>query len=93
MLMILMKFSFVPETFLRFFFQDEDHDQVQDSTIKFNNKSYALNIEGTHQIWWCPRKFFSKSKSCENQNSVQNQDQDQDHDITLDFNTRTTFYT
>ena len=29
----------------------------------------------------------------ENQHSVQNQDQDQDHDITLDFNTRPTFYT
>ena len=30
---------------------------------------------------------------CENQNSVQDQDQDQDDNITLDFNTRPTFYT
>ena len=37
-------------------------------------------------------KFGEAPQSfCENQNSVQNQDQD--HDITLDFNTRPTFYT
>ena len=51
MLMIFMKFSFVPKTFFRFFFQDQDYDQDQNSTMKFNNKSYPLNIEGTPQIW------------------------------------------
>ena len=51
MSMILMKFSFVPQTVFRiFFFEDQDHDHDQDSTIKFNNKSYALNIKGTHKI-------------------------------------------
>ena len=33
-----------------------------------------------------PKVFF-------NQNPVQAQDQDQDHNFTLDFSTRTTFYT
>ena len=35
-----MKFSFIRQTFFRIFFQDQD----QDSTMKFNNKSYALNM-------------------------------------------------
>ena len=37
MLIILMKFSFVPQTFLSIFFQDQD----QDSRMKFIKKSYA----------------------------------------------------
>ena len=53
MLMILM-FSFVPQTFFRIFFfqnQDQDHDQDQDFTIKFIGKSYSLYTKDTHQIW------------------------------------------
>ena len=43
MLMILMKFSSVPQTFLRFFFydQDQDHDQDQDFTMRFIEKNYS----------------------------------------------------
>ena len=37
MLMILMKFSFVPQTFLRIFFYDQD----QDFTMKFIEESYS----------------------------------------------------
>ena len=51
--------------------------------MKFNNKSYASNIKGTHQIGGVPQSLF------QNQNPVQ----DQDHNFTLDFNTRITFYT
>ena len=60
MLMILMEFSFVPQTLFRIFFQDQDHDRDHDPTIKFSNKSYALNIKITHQIWWRSTKFFFK---------------------------------
>ena len=59
MLMMLMKFSFVPQNFFRFFFL-----QDQDSTIKINNKSYALFSEYTDQIRCRSAKFLSKSKSC-----------------------------
>ena len=57
-----MKFSFVPQHFFRFFFQDQDQDQ--DSTSKIDNKSYALCFKDTHQIWCHSAKFLSKSKSC-----------------------------
>ena len=61
MLMMLMKFSFVPQNFFRFFFL---HDQDPDFMIKIHNKSYALCSKDTHQIWCRSAKFLSKSKSC-----------------------------
>ena len=62
MLMMPMKFSFVPQHFFRFFFLEQDQDQ--ESTSKINNKSYALCFKDTHQIWCRSAKFCSKSKSC-----------------------------
>ena len=62
MLMMLMKFSFVPQIFFRFSFQDQDQDQ--DFTIEINKQSYALYFKKTHQIWCRSEKFLSKSKSC-----------------------------
>ena len=52
MLMIVMKFSFVPQTFFRIFFQyqDKDHDQDQDFTMKFIGKSYSLYTKDIHEI-------------------------------------------
>ena len=61
-LMMLMKFSFVPQNFFSFFLQDQDQDQ--DSTSKINKKSYALCFKDTQQIWCRSARFFSKSKSC-----------------------------
>ena len=60
MLMVLMKFSFVPQHFYRFFFQDQDHDhdQDQDFNIEFIKKSYALNTKDSHKIWCRTTKFF-----------------------------------
>ena len=58
--MMLMKFSFVPQNFFRFFFQDQD----QDSTSKIIKKSSALCFKDTNQIWCRSAKFFSISKSC-----------------------------
>ena len=81
--MMVMKFSFVPQNFFRFFFQDQD----QDFTIKINNRSYGLCFKDTDQIWYRSAKFFL------NHNPVQDQDQEQDHDFTSDFNTRPAFYT
>ena len=80
-LMILMKFTFVPQNiFSNFFIQDQD----QCYTIKFNNKKLYL------YILKIPTKFDIVPWSfCQNQNPIQ----DQDHNFTLDFNTRTTFYT
>ena len=41
-----------------------------------------------------PTKFYVFPQSfCYNQNPVRDRDQDQGHDFTLNFNTRTTFYT
>ena len=62
MLMMLMKCSFVPQYFFRFFFPDQDQDQ--DSTSKINNKRCALCFKDTQQFWCRSAKFFSKSKSC-----------------------------
>ena len=54
-----MKFSFVPQTFFRiFFFQD------QDFTIKFIGESYSLYAKDIHQIWYRFAKFLWKSKFC-----------------------------
>ena len=89
MLMVLMKFSFVPQHFFRFFFLDQgqDHDQDQDFTEEFIKKVmlYILKIVTKFGV---PLQSF-----CGNQNSSQDQDQDQDHYFTLDFNTRPTFHT
>ena len=53
MLMILIKFSFVPQTFFRtFFFWD------QDSTMKFIDESYSLYAKDIHQIWCSSAKFL-----------------------------------
>ena len=61
LLMMLMKFSFVPQNFFIFFFQDQGQDQ--DSTSKINNKIYALCSKDTHKVWCRSAKFFSKLKS------------------------------
>ena len=61
MLMILMKFSFVPQTFFRIFFfydQDQDHEQDQDFTMKFIGESYSLYAKDNHQIWCRSAKFL-----------------------------------
>ena len=53
MLMILMKFNFVPQTFFQNFFvyQDQDQDHDQDSTIKFNNKKlYFIYQESRERL-------------------------------------------
>ena len=50
--------------------------------MKFINKSYALYIKDTHQIWCRSAKFLRESKFSGSK----------DQDFTLDFNTRPTFY-
>ena len=51
--MILMKFSFVPQTLFRiFYFQD------QDFTMKFIEESYSLYAKDIHQILFGSAKFF-----------------------------------
>ena len=82
MLMILMKFSFVPQTLFRFFFF-----RIRISSQNSLEKVIFYMLKISTKFGVAPQSF------CENQNSVQNQDQDQDHDITLDFNTRPTFDT
>ena len=83
MLMIL-KFSFVLQTFFWFFFF---RDQDQNFIMKFINISYALYTKDTPKFSVVPQSF------CRNHNPIQDQDQDQDHDVTLDLNTRSTFHT
>ena len=56
--MILIKFSFTPQTFFRFFFQDQDHDHGQDFTMKFINKTYTLYTKDAHEIWCRSEKFL-----------------------------------
>ena len=52
-LIILMKFSFVPQTFFKiFFFKD------QDFTMKFIGESYSLYAKDIHQIWCRSAKFL-----------------------------------
>ena len=83
MLMILMKFSFVPKTFFRihFFFRI----RITQCNSLEKVILHMLNIF---------KKFGHALQSfCENKNSIQDQGQDQDHGITLDFNTRPTFHT
>ena len=76
-----MKFSFVPQTFIGFFFFFRIRIALWNSLEKVI--LYILKI---------PTKFGVVPQSfCQNQNSVQ--DQDRDYDFTLNFNTRPTFYT
>ena len=80
MIMILMKFSFVPQHFARIFFF-----RIR---IRISLKKVILHmLKLSTKFGVAPQSF------CENQNSVQNQDQDQNHDMTLDFNTRPPFHT
>ena len=88
MIMILMKFRFVPQTFfIIFFFRIRMRIMCRIRISLWNSLAkvilYMLKISTKFGV--APRSF------CENQNSVQNQDQD--YDITLDFNTRPTFHT
>ena len=90
MLMILMKFSFVPQTFfIIFFFRIRISIMCRIRISLWNSSEkgilYVLKISTKFGV--APQSF------CGNQNSVQSQDQDQDRDITLDFNTRPTFHT
>ena len=89
-LMILMKFSFVLQTFFRFFFF-----RIR---IRIMTRIRISLWNSLKRVILCILKISIKfgvapQSCCENQNSVQNQDRDQDYDITLDFNTRPTFHT
>ena len=87
MLMILMNFSFVLQTFFRIFFRIRIRIMTRIRISLWNSLErvilYILKISTKFGV--APQSF------CQNQNSVQNQDQD--HDITLDFNTRPTLHT
>ena len=87
MLMILIKFSFVTQTFFRIFFFFRIMCRIRISLWNSLEKVILYMLKISTEFGVAPQSF------CENQNSVQNQDQDQDHDITLDFNTRSTFHT
>ena len=59
--MILMKFSFVVQTFVRIFFfsnQYQDYEQDQDFTMKFIGESYSLYAKDIHQIWCRSANFL-----------------------------------
>ena len=73
MLMILMKFSFVPQNFF----------SIRISLRNASEKVILYMLKISTKFGVAPQSFS------ENQDSVQNQN----HDITLDFNTRPTFYT
>ena len=88
MLMILMKFSFVPQTFFRFFFfriRIRITSRIRTSLWNSLQKVllYMLKISTKFGV--------ARQSFCENQNSIQ--DQDQDHDITLVINAWATFHT
>ena len=90
MLMILMKFSFVSQTFFRIFFflmSIRIMCRIRISLWNSLEKVILHMLKISRKFGVAPQSF------CDNQNSVQNQDQDQDHDITLDFNTIPTFHT
>ena len=82
MLMIHMKFSFVPQTF---FFRIRIMTRIRISLCNTFEKVILYILKISTKCGVAPQSF------CENQNSVQ--DQDQVHDFTLDFNTRPTFLT
>ena len=80
-----MKFRF-PQTFFNFFFSE--------SGSGFQHELQWQKV--MLQTLKVPTKFRSVPQSfCQNVNPVsdQDQDQDQDHNFTVDFKTRTTFYT
>ena len=90
MLMILMEFSSVPQTFFCFFFfffRIRIMSRIRISLWNLLEKVILYMLKISTKFGVAPQSF------CGNQNSVQNQDQDQNHDITLDFNTRPTFHT
>ena len=90
MLMILMKFSFVPQNFFRFFFF-----RIR---IRIMTRIRILLWNSLEQVILYILKISTKfgvalQSFCENQNFVQDQDLDQDHDFTLNINIRPTFHT
>ena len=89
--MNIHKFSFVPQTFLRFFSFFRIRIRIMTRIrISLGNSLERVILH----ILKISTKFGVAPQSfCENRNSVQDQDLDQDHDFTLDFNTRPTFHT
>ena len=85
--MILMKFSFIPQTFFRMFFF------LGSGSGSCAGSSYSLQKVILNMLKISTKFGVAPQNVCETQNSLQNQDQDQDHDITLGFNTRPTFHT
>ena len=83
--MILMKFSFVLQSFFRIFFftiRIRIMSRIRISLWNSLEKVILYMLKISTKFVVAPQSF------CENHNSVQNQDKDQDHDISLDFNTR-----
>ena len=78
MLMVLIKFSFVPQHFFRI--------RIRIPLAKSIKKRMLCVLKIPTKFGVIPQSFF------QNQNPVQDEDQDQDHDFTLDFNTRPTDY-
>ena len=73
-----MKFSFVPQTFIRIFF------------FRIRISLWNSLEEVIHYMLKISTKFGVAPQSfCENQNSVQNQDQDQDHGFHFGFQYQT----
>ena len=81
-LMMLMKFSFVPQHFFRFFFF-RIGIRIRISLSKSITKVMLCVLKIPTIFGVVPQIFF------QNQNPVQ----DQDQDVTLDFNTRPIFHT
>ena len=84
MLMMLMKFSFVPQHFFRCVFS---RIRIRISLSKPITKVMLCVLKITTKFGVVPQSC------CQNQKLVQDQDPDQDHDFTLYFNTRPTFHT
>ena len=84
MLMMLMKFNFVPQNFFRYFFS---RIRIRIPVANPITKVMLCVLKIPTRFGIVPQSFF------QNQNPVQDEDQDQDHDFTLDFNTRPTFHT
>ena len=81
MLMMLMKFSFAPQNFFRYFIF-----RIRIPLAKSITKVMLCVSKIPIKFGVVPQSFF------QNQNPIQDGDQDHDHDLTLDFNTRPTFY-
>ena len=82
MLMMLLKFSFVPQHFFRFFFS-RIRIRIRISLSKSITKVMLCVLKIPTKFGVVPQSF------CQNQSP----DQDQDHEFTLDFYTRPTFHT